>query len=131
MIDASHEGAAIMRGEFDGLAAAVTCGASGIGLATAESLARGGARVAVLDVRTDGVAEPLTGVTCDVTSDDSVRAAIAAVVDAFGRLDVLINNAGVGAIGTVEDQPDEEWARVLDVNVLGMVRVTRAALPHL
>jgi NAD(P)-dependent dehydrogenase (short-subunit alcohol dehydrogenase family) len=118
-------------GDFDGLAAAVTGGASGIGLATARLLAERGARVAALDLRADDVPEPLTGVDCDVTSDDSVRAAVEAVVAAFGRLDVLINNAGIGAVGTVEDHADEEWRRVLDVNVLGLVRVTRAALPHL
>ena len=118
-------------GDFDGLAAAVTGGASGIGLATARLLAERGARVAVLDLHTDGVPEPLTGVACDVTSDDSVRAAIDAVVDALGRLDVLVNNAGIGAVGTVEEHADEEWSRVLDVNVLGLVRMTRAALPHL
>ena len=118
-------------GDFDGLAAAVTGGASGIGLATARLLAQRGARVAVLDLRTSEVPEPLTGVVCDVTSDDSVRAGIEAVVAALGRLDVLVNNAGIGAVGTVEENADEEWSRVLDVNVLGLVRVTRAALPHL
>jgi 2-keto-3-deoxy-L-fuconate dehydrogenase len=118
-------------GEFDGLAAAVTGGASGIGLATARLLSRRGARVAVLDVRADDLPEPLTFVACDLTDDDSVRAAIDAVAADFGRLDVLVNNAGIGAVGTVADNPDDEWRRVLDVNVLGLVRVTRAALPHL
>ena len=50
---------------------------------------------------------------------------------AYGGLDVVVNNAGIGALGTVSDNSDEEWHRVLDVNVLGMVRTTRAALPHL
>jgi NAD(P)-dependent dehydrogenase (short-subunit alcohol dehydrogenase family) len=60
-----------------------------------------------------------------------VRAAVDTVVEQLGGLDVVINNAGIGAAGTVADNPDDEWHRVLDVNVLGMVRVTRAALPHL
>jgi 2-keto-3-deoxy-L-fuconate dehydrogenase len=110
--------------------AAVTGGASGIGLATAQLLARRGARTAVLDLNPD-VAAPLAGFRCDVRDDASVRAAVADVVQAFGRLDVLVNNAGVGAVGTVTDNDDDEWHRVIDINVLGLVRVTRAALPHL
>ncbi len=120
-----------MSGDFDGLVAAVTGGASGIGAAIAAELVRGGARVAVLDLQADGVAEPLVGFPCDVADDVSVRAAIQGVVDHFGQLDIVVNNAGVGAQGTVADNPDDEWQRVLDINVIGMVRVTRAALPHL
>ena len=120
-----------MSGDFDGLVAAVTGGASGIGAAIAAELVRGGARVAVLDLQADGVAEPLVGFPCDVADDASVRAAIQGVVDHFGQLDIVVNNAGVGAQGTVADNPDDEWQRVLDINVIGMVRVTRAALPHL
>jgi NAD(P)-dependent dehydrogenase (short-subunit alcohol dehydrogenase family) len=120
-----------VSGDFDGLVAAVTGGASGIGAAIAAELVRGGARVAVLDLQADGVAEPLVGFPCDVADDVSVRAAIQGVVDHFGQLDIVVNNAGVGAQGTVADNPDDEWQRVLDINVIGMVRVTRAALPHL
>ena len=120
-----------MSGDFDGLVAAVTGGASGIGAAIAAELVRGGARVAVLDLQAGGVAEPLVGFPCDVADDVSVRAAIQGVVDHFGQLDIVVNNAGVGAQGTVADNPDDEWQRVLDINVIGMVRVTRAALPHL
>jgi 2-keto-3-deoxy-L-fuconate dehydrogenase len=118
-------------GEFDGLTAVVTGGASGIGLATATLLAARGARVACLDLKPDGLPEPLLGFAADVRDDASVRTGVAAAVDALGGLDVLVNNAGVGAQGTVETNPDEEWLRVLDVNVVGIVRVTRAALPHL
>ena len=67
----------------------------------------------------------------DVTSEDSLRTAVATVVERFGGLDVLVNNAGIGATGTVEDNSDEEWRRVLEVNLLGIVRASRAALPHL
>ncbi|GAA3140745.1 SDR family oxidoreductase [Planomonospora alba] len=76
-------------------------------------------------------AVPLVGVTADVTDDDQVRAAVAEAAERLGGLDVLVNNAGIGAAGTVEDNPFEEWFRVLDVNVLGLVRTTRAALPYL
>ncbi len=115
----------------DGLVALVTGGASGIGQAAAAALGREGARVAVLDRDPADESEGMLAVRADVTDDASVRAAVDAVVDRFGRLDVLVNNAGVGAQGGVEDNDDGEWVRVLDVNLLGMVRVTRAALPHL
>jgi NAD(P)-dependent dehydrogenase (short-subunit alcohol dehydrogenase family) len=122
--------------DFEGLVAAVTGGASGIGLATARLLRDRGARVAVLDlaaVPTSG--EPadadLLSVPCDIGDDATVRAAVARVVSELGGLDVLVNNAAISSVGTVETNPDEEWARVLDVNVTGVVRVTRAALPHL
>jgi 2-keto-3-deoxy-L-fuconate dehydrogenase len=118
-------------GDFDGFAAAVTGGASGIGLATAEILAARGAQVACLDLNAKEVPAPLVGVPCDVTDDASVRTAIDAVVERFGRLDVVVNNAGIGAQGTVADNDDAEWHRVLDVNVVGMARVSRAALPYL
>ena len=117
--------------DLDGLRALVTGGASGIGLATAQLLAARGATVAVLDLDPSGVQPPLTGFTADVSDDASVRAGVAAAVEALGGLDILVNNAGIGAAGTVEDNPDEQWHRVLDVNVVGIVRVTRAALPHL
>ena len=116
--------------EFTGLTAIVTGGASGIGLATARLLAGRGARVACLDL-TPEVEEPLTGLRADVTDDASIRAAVTAAATALGGLDVVINNAGIGAQGTVEDNDDAEWARVFDVNVQGMVRTTRAALPYL
>lgn len=117
--------------DFDGLTALVTGGASGIGRATADLLTARGARVAVLDLDPSSVGTPLTGHLADVTDDASVRAAVAAAAAGLGGLDVLVNNAGIGARGTVEDNDDEEWSRVLDVNVLGIVRTTRAALPHL
>jgi NAD(P)-dependent dehydrogenase (short-subunit alcohol dehydrogenase family) len=120
-----------VSGDFDGLVAAVTGGASGIGAAIAAELVRGGAQVAVLDLRSEDVATPLVGFTCDVADDASVRAAIQGVVDHFGRLDIVVNNAGIGAQGTVADNDDAEWHRAFDINVVGMVRVSRAALPHL
>jgi 2-keto-3-deoxy-L-fuconate dehydrogenase len=118
-------------GDFDGLAAVVTGGASGIGLATAQLLAARGARVACLDLTVDDLPDPLVGVVADVTDDATVRAGVAAAAERLGGIDVLVNNAGTGAAGTVEANSDEEWHRVLDVNVVGMARVTRAALPHL
>jgi len=117
--------------DFTGLVAVVTGGASGLGLAAARLLASRGAQVACLDVAPGSMPEPLVGVACDVTDDDAVERAIEEVVERFGRLDVLVNNAGIGAVGTVADNPSKEWLHVLDVNVVGIARVSRAALPHL
>jgi 2-keto-3-deoxy-L-fuconate dehydrogenase len=117
--------------EFDGAVAIVTGGASGLGAATAALLAARGARVAVLDRDTAGVPAEYFSVVCDVTDADQVDAAVAAVVDHYGSLDIIINNAGIGAAGDVSANGDDEWHRVLDVNVVGIARVTRAALPHL
>lgn len=120
-----------MSGEFAGLKALVTGGASGIGLATARLLAARGARVACLDLTPDGLPEPLVGIRADVADDVSVRAGVEEAARVLDGIDVLINNAGIGAQGTIEDNTDEEWHRVFDLNVVGIVRVTRAALPHL
>jgi 2-keto-3-deoxy-L-fuconate dehydrogenase len=119
--------------EFAGLRALVTGGASGIGLAVARALVARGARVAVLDRDPGPVAADadLVAVQADITDDAGVRAAVADAVGRLGGLDVLVNNAGIGAQGGVEDNDDDEWRRVLDVNVVGIVRVTRAALPSL
>ncbi|MCZ7422621.1 SDR family NAD(P)-dependent oxidoreductase [Verrucosispora sp. WMMA2121] len=118
-------------GEFAGLAAVVTGGASGIGLATATLLAERGARVACLDLNPRQVPEPLLGLAADVADDASVRAAITTAHYAFGGLDILVNNAAIGAVGTIEADSDDDWHRVFDVNVVGIVRVSRAALPYL
>jgi 2-keto-3-deoxy-L-fuconate dehydrogenase len=117
--------------DFEGLVAVVTGGASGIGAATARLLAARGAQVAVLDRSTHGAPDRVLALACDVTDAAGVDAAVAAVADRLGGIDVLVNNAGVGATGSVADNDDAEWARVLDVNVTGIARVTRAALPQL
>jgi NAD(P)-dependent dehydrogenase (short-subunit alcohol dehydrogenase family) len=118
-------------GDFDGLVAAVTGGAAGIGAAVVAELAGRGARVAVLDLELPSGAQHALAARADVSDDASVRAAIEQVVAELGRLDVLVNNAGIGAQGTVEDNDDAEWMRVFDVNLIGMVRTSRAALPAL
>ncbi|WP_228924217.1 SDR family NAD(P)-dependent oxidoreductase [Streptomyces sp. DH7] len=116
---------------LSGLRAVVTGGASGIGLAVARMLDAHGVAVAVLDRNADAVPKTLTALSADVGDDASVREAVGAAAAALGGIDILVNNAGIGAAGTVEDNPDDQWHDVLDVNVLGVVRTTRAALPHL
>ena len=117
--------------EFENLVAVVTGGASGIGAAIARRLHDGGATVAVLDLQPEGADAAHFAVRTDVADDASVRAAIEAVTEKFGRIDIVINNAGIGAQGTIADNDDDEWARVFGINVVGIARVTRAALPWL
>jgi len=115
--------------DFEGLVAAVTGGAGGIGAATADLLAARGATTVVLD-RT----RPDPGhayLPCDVTREDAIAAAVDTIAGDYGRLDVLVNNAGVGAQGDVTANDREEWHRVLDVNVVSMARVTATLLPLL
>jgi NAD(P)-dependent dehydrogenase (short-subunit alcohol dehydrogenase family) len=117
--------------EFAGIKAIVTGGASGIGAATVKLLQERGADVAVLDLNPDQAPAGVKAVHCDVSDDASVRRAVEEAAEQLGGIDVVVNNAGVGAQGTIEANDDDEWHRVFDVNVLGMVRVSRAALPHL
>ncbi len=117
-----------MAAELTGLSAVVTGGGSGIGLAAARLLAARGAQVAVLDL---APGEEFLGLRADVTDDASVRSAVDSAGERLGGIDILVNNAGIGAIGTVADNTDEQWHHVFDVNVVGIVRVSRAALPYL
>ena len=114
--------------EFDSLVAIVTGGASGIGAAVARRLAEGGATVAVFDLKPGGADRHFA---VDVADDASVVSAVAAVVETFGRIDIVVNNAGVGAQGDLTANDDSEWHRVWDINVVGMARGTVAALPLL
>ncbi len=117
--------------QLEGLVAVVTGGASGIGAAIAHTLADQGARVAVLDRDPSGADPRFSAFAADVSSRTQVEAAIAAVAQEFGRIDILVNNAGIGAQGDIAANDDDEWARVLSINVTGIARVTAAALPWL
>ncbi|MFD7492929.1 SDR family NAD(P)-dependent oxidoreductase [Streptomyces sp. NPDC059832] len=117
--------------DFEGMGALITGGASGIGAAVATMLLARGARVAVLDRETAGAPAGALAVKADVTDDDAVREAVDRAAAELGVLHTVVSNAGIGSIGTVEDNADDEWTRVLDINVLGMVRTARHALPHL
>jgi len=118
--------------DFTGMVAVVTGGASGIGAATVALLHSRGSRVGVLDRQAGSIElADLLAVPCDITDDWAVRAAIEAVGEKFGGIDVLVNNAGIGAVGDVGANDDAEWHRVLDVNVVGIARVSRAVLPLL
>ncbi|WP_277207966.1 SDR family NAD(P)-dependent oxidoreductase [Isoptericola croceus] len=119
------------RDELDGLRAVVTGGASGIGAAVVAAMLDRGAAVTSIDRMSDGVPDGADAEIADVTDDGAVRAAVTAAARRMGGIDIVVNNAGIGAQGTVADNDDAEWMRVLDVNVVGVARVTRAALPHL
>lgn len=116
-------------GRFHNRAAIVTGGASGIGAAVADLLAQEGAEVTVLDLVVG--ARGLPWEHCDVADSESVDAAVGAAAERMGQLDIVVNNAGIGAQGDISSNSDEEWARAWEVNVVGMMRVARAALPHL
>lgn len=116
---------------LNGLKAIVTGGGSGIGAAVAQQLMDAGARVVALDLSPESAPAGAIPLQADVSDDSSVTAAVEQAVASLGGLDILINNAGIGAQGDIAANGDDEWHRVWDVNVVGMARVTRAALPHL
>ena len=120
-----------MSQDFAGLIAVVTGAGSGIGLEVAKGLSAQGATVFGLDIQEGDMSQFATYITCDVGSSESVKAAFQEISGKTSTIDVLINNAGIGAIGTVEDATEDEWVRVLNINVIGMGRISQAAMPYL
>ena len=118
-----------MTGRFDGRSAVITGGASGIGAAVSDLLAAEGAAVAVLDLVQGEASHPWW--PCDVAETESVDGAVAGAAEMLGSVDIVVNNAGIGAQGDITGNSDQEWMRVWQINVMGMMRVARAALPHL
>ena len=92
---------------------------------------RVGAKVGALDLAPPPAADGVVPVVADVTDQASLNAAAESVADALGGLDILVCNAGVSSVGSVEENDDDEWHRVLDVNVVGVVRTAKAFLPLL
>jgi NAD(P)-dependent dehydrogenase (short-subunit alcohol dehydrogenase family) len=122
------------RGEYRGWRVIITGGSSGIGLATGLRFLERGANVVSLDLKRPFDEKGISWQYCDVADDSAVRNAVTAAVEELGGLDVLINSAGVGLQGTVDESPElaeAQWRRLFEVNVLGVMRVTRAALPAL
>jgi NADP-dependent 3-hydroxy acid dehydrogenase YdfG len=130
-----------MTGTLIGTAALVTGASSGIGAATARALAAGGAAVALLARRADRL-EQLTAeiesaggravaVPADVTDADKVAAAVQRTVDELGRLDIVVNNAGLMRMSPASEAPLGDWDDLVRVNIQGVLYATRAAIPHL
>jgi NAD(P)-dependent dehydrogenase (short-subunit alcohol dehydrogenase family) len=125
-----------MELDFTGRVALVTGGGSGIGADVARQLARGGAKVAVLDRRPDGaeaVAEEVGGIaiTGNVAVTADVEAAVARTVEELGEIDVLIPNAGIGTAKPLWDYSDKEWDLYVDVNLKGTFTCLRAVIPRM
>jgi len=127
--------------DLNGTVALVTGASSGIGEATARMLARQGAAVALAARRADRL-EQLGGeiadaggtalpIEADVSEREQAEAAVARTVDELGRLDVLVNNAGVMLLGPMLEAPVEEWQQMVEVNLLGLMYTAKAAVPHL
>src|SRR5438034_1347486 len=113
--------------------ALVTGASSGIGKATTRTLADAGFTVIGTSRDTSRIA-PGAGVTfvdLDVTSDESVASVVERILERFGRLDVLVNNAGIGANGAAEEISVAQTQNLFDVNVFGLIRMTKAVLPHM
>jgi NAD(P)-dependent dehydrogenase (short-subunit alcohol dehydrogenase family) len=121
--------------------AVITGGARGIGFATARALAQDGHSVAIADIDTDAARDAANvleseghlarAVRCDVCSTESVDAMVADVLTWQGRLDVLVNNAGIVAPGALAETSDDEWDRVVGMHLGGTFKCSRAAFPHL
>ena len=120
-----------MDKEFAGLTAIITGGGSGIGLAVAKGLKERGATVFGFDINQGEMAPFATFIKCDIADAASVESAFAEFKKAGNKLDILINNAGIGSLTTVEKESDENWHKVLNVNVVGTARVSRSAIPLL
>lgn len=120
-----------MTSEFNNSIVLITGGANGIGKATAELFLSRGAKVAILDLDISNAPEGCEAYAGSVTNDAAVTGAVEAVVRRHGRIDILVNNAGVSYYGTVEDGTLADWSRVIDINLLGAVRMSRSALPYL
>jgi short-subunit dehydrogenase len=120
-----------MEREFAGLTAIITGAGSGIGLEVAKGLKERGAIVFGFDINEGDMSSVATFIKCDIGDAASVEFAFAEFKKVSKKLDILINNAGIGSLTTVEKETDEVWHKVLNVNVVGAARVSRAAIPLL
>jgi 3-oxoacyl-[acyl-carrier protein] reductase len=119
-------------GRLEGKVALVTGASRGIGAAVAHALSKEGVRLGLASRSGDGVGIPgAVGLPADVRDPEALERLVAATVDAFGGLDIVVANAGVGAYGPFLELPPEHLDEMIDVNVKGLLNTVRAALPHL
>jgi NAD(P)-dependent dehydrogenase (short-subunit alcohol dehydrogenase family) len=121
----------VINDEFSGLTAIITGAGSGIGLEVARGLKARGATVFGFDINEGEMAPVATFIRCDIGDGQSVTDAFTEFSKQSKQLDILINNAGIGSLTTVEHESDEIWEKVLNVNVIGTARVSRSAIPLL
>jgi len=117
-----------MNKEFAGLVAIVTGAGSGIGLEVAKGLTERGATVFGFDINQGEIGSAATFIKCDIGDAASVESAFSEFKKVSSKLDILINNAGIGSLTNVEKETDEIWHKVLNINVVGTARVSRAAI---
>jgi NADP-dependent 3-hydroxy acid dehydrogenase YdfG len=127
-----------MSKKLEGAVAMVTGASSGIGEAIARRLAEEGARVALVARRRDrleklgsSLGDRAFVIEADITDREQAKEAVKRTVDQLGQLDILVNNAGLALAGPIADAPEEEWDRMLAINVQAVLTMTREALPHL
>lgn len=120
-----------MSKEFEGLVAIVTGAGSGIGLEVVKQLSASGAKVFGFDVNQGQMSPHATFIKCDIADASSVNDAFMEFKKLSNNLDILINNAGIGSLTTVEKETDEIWLKVLNINVVGTARISRLAIPLL
>ena len=118
-------------GKLKGKTALVTGGAGGIGSAICARFVREGAEVAAADLREGSLAEPVGFVRMDVADEDSVRGVLDGLAERWGKLDILVNAAGIEIEKTVEETALEEWERIFAINVTGTFLVSKGSLPLL
>lgn len=129
------------HGRLENKTAVITGGTSGIGKATAELFSREGARVAVVgrsEEKGNSIVEEINSkggqaifVQCDVSKDEDARKMAEQVIKEFGQIDILYNNAGIAEFGTVHETEEDNWNKVIDINLKGVYLCSRYVIPHM
>lgn len=123
--------------DFEGKTVVITAGANGMGSCAAHRMSERGANLVVADIDIDAAATlasqlpSAVAVACDVRVNEQIEHARQVALDRFGAVDIVMSHAGIGIAAPLQETPDTDWMRVLDLNVVGMGRVVRAFVPHM